>query len=414
MSSPRKHSLLAACCVLLAAVVVATVVDPSSTNAVSRRSKLQKTVQITHGNGPSTNAVISGDRRWARAIAFESEASNLVRGDTNGLKDVFVVRRRGRFDNRGQMWKPGKVRLLSRKRGGRPANGASWAPAISGGFDTAPKCVAFLSDASNLVSRDRNAVSDAFVSNISTGGPKRVSLPHGSESAQPTTQVTISADCRKVAFITGGRLYVASTRGRISARSVRTRGTAADPSFAVGRTNDLVFADTRGVEYVRNGTGRPRLVARGARNPAFNGVRTRVVAYEKYWGGHWQIAFHPLGRRQHFASINHGHFGNADSRNPMIANSGKYVTFETDASNLGVNSSGRIGDSNGQPDTYLYTDNRKITLVQSVKEKAVPLNGGGRNPSMNFYANYVVFDSPAPMNAAEGPHQIFMRYLGPV
>ena len=42
------------------------------------------------------------------------------------------------------------------------------------------------------------------------------------------------------------------------------------------------------------------------------------------------------------------------------------------------------------------------------------LHGGGRNPSMNFYANYVVFDSPAPMNAAEGPHQIFMRYLGPV
>jgi len=35
-------------------------------------------------NGPSTNAVISGDRRYARIIAFESEASDLVRGDTNG------------------------------------------------------------------------------------------------------------------------------------------------------------------------------------------------------------------------------------------------------------------------------------------------------------------------------------------
>jgi hypothetical protein len=414
MTPSRKHGLLAACCIFLAAVVAATVVDPSSTTAVSRRSKLQRTVQITHGNGPSTNAVISGDRRWARAIGFQSEASNLVRGDTNGLVDVFVVRRRGRFDNRGQMWKPGKVRLLSRGRGGGPANGASFSPAISGGFDVGPKCVAFLSDASNLAARDRNGVTDAFLANISRGVPKRVSLPGGAESRQPTTQVTVSADCRKVAFVTGGRLYVASTRGRISPRRVRVRGIAADPSFAVGRTDDLVFADRRGVEYVRNGRGRPRLVARGARNPAFNGVRTRVVAYEKFWGGHWQIAFHPLGRRQRFVSINHRHFGNADSRNPMIANSGKYVTFETDATNLGVNASGRTGDSNGRPDTYLYTDNRKITLVQSVKEKAVPLNGGGSNPAMNFYANYVVFDSPAPMNAAEGPHQIFMRYLGPV
>ena len=89
-------------------------------------------------------------------------------------------------------------------------------------------------------------------------------------------------------------------------------------------------------------------------------------------------------------------------------------TSGTVSFDLGVNASGRTGDSNGRPDTYLYTANRKITLVQSVKKKAVPLNGGGMNPSMNFYANYVVFDSPAPMNAAEGPHQIFMRYLGPV
>jgi hypothetical protein len=358
--------------------------------------------------------VISGDRRWARAIAFESEASDLVRGDSNGMKDVFVVRRAGRFDNRGQMWKPGKIRRVSRSRTGGAANGPSYSPAISGGFDVGPKCVAYLSDASNLVSGDGNGVTDAFVSSISRGTPKRVSLPGRRESAQPTTQVAVSADCSKVAFVTGGRLYVTRTRGRVSPHHVRSFGAAADPSFAVGRTNDLVFGDSRGAEYVRSGFGRPRLVGRGGRNPAFNGVRTRVVAYEKRRGGHWQIAFHALGSRQRFASVRHGHLGNADSRNAMIANSGKYVTFETDATNLGVNASGRTGDFNGRPDAYLYTDNRKLTLVQSVKQKAVPLNGGGRNPSMNFYANYVVFDSPAPMNAADGPHQIFMRYLGPV
>ena len=41
-------------------------------------------------DGPSTNAVISSDRRYARLIAFESEATNLVAGDTNGYPDVFV------------------------------------------------------------------------------------------------------------------------------------------------------------------------------------------------------------------------------------------------------------------------------------------------------------------------------------
>jgi hypothetical protein len=406
MSLLRNIALLAACA---AALVAAS----AGTTSASSRARLQKTVQITHGNGPSSHAVISGDRRWARAIAFESDASNLVR-DTNGRKDVFAVRRAGHFDNRGQMWTPGKIRRISRSRTGGAANGPSYSPAISGGFDVGPRCVAFLSDASNLVGGDRNGATDAFVSSISRGTPKRVSLPHRRESAQPTTQVTVSADCSKVAFVTGGRLYVSRVRGRVSPHRVRSFGAAADPSFAVGRTNDLVFADRRGAEYVRNGFGRPRLVAAGGRNPVLNGVRNGVVAYEKRGAGHWQIAFHALGSRQRFASIRRGRLGNADSRNPMIGNSGKYVTFETDATNLGVNATGRIGDFNGRPDTYLYTDNRKLTLVQSVKEKAVPLNGGGRNPSMSFYANYVVFDSPAPMNAAQGAHQIFMRYLGPV
>ena len=392
---------------LLAIASAATIIGASAgTTDASSRARRQKTIQITHGEGASTHAVISGDRRWARAIAYEL--------DRDGTRNVFVVRRGGRFDNRGQLWKPGRIRRVSRSRTGGAANGPSYSPAIGGGFDVRPRCVAFLSDASNLVAGDRNGVTDAFVSSISRGTPKRVSLPGRRESAQATTQVGVSGDCSKVAFVTGGRLYVTRVRGRIKPHRVRSYGAAADPSFAVGRTNDLVFGDARGAEYVRNGFGRPRLVARGGRNPVLNGVRNRVVAYEKHRAGHWQIAFHALGSRQRYASIRHGHLGNANSRNPMIGNSGKYVTFETDATNLGVNSTGRIGDFNGRPDTYLYTDNRKLTLVQSVKEKAVPLNGGGRNPSMSFYANYVVFDSPAPMNAAEGQHQIFMRYLGPV
>src|SRR3982751_2014043 len=118
MSLLRNIALLAACA---AALVAAS----AGTTGASSRARLQKTVQITHGNRPSTHAVISGDRRWARAIAFESEASNLVR-------------RRGRFDNRGQMWRPGKVRRVSRSRRGGAANGPSYSPAIGGGFDVGP------------------------------------------------------------------------------------------------------------------------------------------------------------------------------------------------------------------------------------------------------------------------------------
>src|SRR3954462_13736703 len=131
MRPARQVALILACAGATAAACAPAL-------GVSRRARLQKTVQITHGNGPSTHAVISGDRRWARAIAFEADASNLVRGASNGLRDVFAVRRSGRFDTRGQMWKPGKIRRISRSRRGGAADGPSYSPAIGGGFDVGP------------------------------------------------------------------------------------------------------------------------------------------------------------------------------------------------------------------------------------------------------------------------------------
>src|ERR1041385_9359706 len=46
-------------------------------------------------NGVSRNASVSHDQRIARDIAYESDATNIVPGDTNGLTDVFVVHRAG-------------------------------------------------------------------------------------------------------------------------------------------------------------------------------------------------------------------------------------------------------------------------------------------------------------------------------
>jgi hypothetical protein len=363
-------------------------------------------------NGPSTNAVISNDKRYARVIAFESEASNLVSGDTNGVKDIFMVRRARPINNIGTPWRPGDTLLVSRTSTGQAANGPSFSPAVDGAFHRKPSCVAFLSAASNIVPGDTNGKVDAFVSRGPGGPPIRVSLPGGRQASSDTTAVAVSGGCSQIAFVTAGTLYV---RRGPSAREVRALAqNATDPSFSRGLRNDLVFAAPRGVFLSKGGTARPRLVGPGGRNPAYNDVKRQVVIYEKTVGGHVQVVYHDLGKREVVASAHGGSPGNGDSRNPSIGNSGYYMTFETDASNLGVNATGRVGDFNSKPDVYLYTNVRDMTLVQSVEEKAVPLPGGGVNPSMSFYANYIVFDAPAPLGNADGPHQVYMRYLGPV
>jgi hypothetical protein len=404
----RLASRAAVALALLAAAV------PATAHAAARE---QSTLLISHAldgglpNGASSHAVISNDKRYARVIAYESDASNLVAGDANGVKDVFAVKRRGPIGNDGAPWQIGSTVLISRTAGGEPANGPSYSPAVNGAFHHKPSCVAFLSQASNIVRGDTNWVADAFVKRIGGGKPRRVSLPGRRQSATATTQVAVSGDCKLIAFVNAGRLYVWK-HGRV--RRIRTAGGAADPSFSTGLRNDLVFGAGGGAYLVRNGTGRPKLVAPGGRNPAYNDIKRRVVAYEVSHGGSAQIGYRDLGRREQIISARGGSAGNRDSRAPVIGNSGYYVSFESDASNLGVNSLGRAGDFNGVADVYLYTDVRAITLVQSVQRKAEPVPGGGRNPSMSFYANYVVFDSPAPLSTRNGGHQIYMRYLGPV
>src|SRR4051794_11641803 len=407
MSSRRLIPVFA---VLAATAAVAV---PSSEGSAARESA-QNTVLISRAmdggipNGPSTNAVISNDRRWARAFAYQSDASNLVPGDTNGATDVFVVRRDGVFGNDGTQWFPGSTILVSRGLGGAPANGPSWGPALDGSFRARPKCVAFLSAASNLVGGDTNGKVDAFVARLNGTGIRRVSLPGHRQSAADTTGVAVSGNCSRIAFVTGGTVYVKA------GKRVKPLGPGADPAFSTGQRQDLVYGGPSGVYLSKNGTSRPRLVAPDGRNPAYNDIKRHVVAYEKSSNGHTQVYFRDLGHPEHPASERNGGLGNGDSRNPVIGNSGYYIAFESDADNLGVNALRRPGDHNSTTDAYLYTDVRKLTLVQSVFEKAVPLSGGGYNPSMSFYANYILFDSPAPMGTPAGPHQVFMRYLGPL
>jgi hypothetical protein len=418
--SPKPSTTLRAA--IVASALLAALVAVGATGAAGARTgndvtaaRTQNTLLVSRTpggavpNGASTNPAISNDKRYVRAIAFESEASDLGPRDGNDVKDVYVVLRGNRANNKGTAWKPGRNILISRTRSGAPGNGSSYSPAIDGSFRTKPTCVGFLSTASNLVSGDTNGQADAFVKKISSGAVKRL-RPSGGQPRVPATAVAVSGDCKLIAFVQGGKLYV--SKGGRAAKRVSTPGTAADPAFSTGRRNDLVYGARGGVYLRKNGTGRARLVGRGGRNPVYNDIKRQTVAYEKKRGGHWQIAYHDLGKRERIISDFRGRLGNGDSRNPVIGNSGFYVTFESDASNLQTSAAGNSNDNNGAPDIFLYTDTRKITLLESVNTPGDQLPAGGKNPGMSFYANYIVFDTPARLSSGQGSRAIFMRYLG--
>ena len=406
MLTTRTLPLMALGALALAAPALA---DDPETHSAGRQVTTDLISRAADGgtpNGPSTHAVISGDRRYARLIAYESEASDLVRGDTNGQKDVFAIKRSGSVGNDGSPWKGGDSVLVSRGLDGTPADGRSFAASVSGDFRHSAKCVAFLSAATNLAAGDTNGKVDAFVVGDVGDDPKRVSpddIPADADS------VSVSGDCSRVSFTAGGKLYT-SVRGG-TAKAVSTSGPAKDVSYATADSVALVYGASRGVWLSSNGTSRGKLVAPGGRNPAMNDNKRRTLVYEKTVNGRTQIGYRDIGKRERIISRRNGRNGNKSSRNPTVANSGFFAIFESDASNLSISPANNAGDRNGRPDSYLFTDSRDITILESVEKNGVPLPGGGANPSMSFYANYFVFDSPAPLGG-QGTHQIFLRYVG--
>jgi hypothetical protein len=132
----------------------------------------------------SSGPDISGSGRF---VAFQSQATNLIGDDTNGVRDVFVRDRQ-----------EGTTVRLSVSSLGVQANAWSIAHAISGDG----RFVGFLSEATNLVIDDTNGVDDVFAHHLESSTTLRVSLESGGGQANGESRVSLalSSSGQYVAF----------------------------------------------------------------------------------------------------------------------------------------------------------------------------------------------------------------------
>ena len=135
-------------------------------------------------NNDSFLPTISEDGRF---VAFESEATNLVAGDTNGFDDVFHHDRQTGTT----------TRISVRTTGTLQSNEDSFEAAISGDG----RFVAFLSFASNLVPGDTNGEGDVFLHDTQATITTRMSVGASGEQGNDfSCNPAISHDGRVVGF----------------------------------------------------------------------------------------------------------------------------------------------------------------------------------------------------------------------
>ena len=119
-------------------------------------------------------------------IAFDSNLSNLVAGDTNNTTDVFI-----------KDLATGTVTRISVDGAGAQLNGGSAAPV----FSPDGSKIAFYSDATNLVAGDTNGVGDIFVKDLATGAVTRASLDaNGGQANASTFGLVFSPDGSRIMF----------------------------------------------------------------------------------------------------------------------------------------------------------------------------------------------------------------------
>ena len=323
---------------------------------VTKRVSVWGTFGGGQANGWSGSPAISGDGRY---VAFQSDASNLVAGDTNTCPwfytgggstdpgtcpDIFVHDRDTDGDRIFDEFAAIATERVSVSSTGEQGDGPSyWRPAISADG----RYVAFTSQANNLAPDDTPAQwpehdGDVFVHDRQTGTTTLVSFRvQGGQCLVPDSYPTITPDGRYVSFDSDCRCganpadYWPADSILVYDRETgaSTCASVPDPSTGELHSNEMskqsdISADGRYVAFVSWGSN---LV------PGDTNSQTDVFVHDLQTGRTSRVSVNSAGNQ-----------ANSEQEKPAISADGRYVAFSSYAPNL------MPGDTNNTGDVFVH------------------------------------------------------------
>jgi Mg-chelatase subunit ChlD len=322
-------------------------------------SRVSVASDATQANGSSEDPTISPDGRF---VAFRSAASNLVAGDTNNKYDIFVHDRQ-----------TGTTTRVSVTNSGAQATGASDSPVVA--RDGA--AVVFRSFASNLVSGDTNGETDIFVRDLVAGSTTRVSVSSsGAQGNAGTDGPTISDDGRYVAFDSVATTLVAGDTNAVSDVFLhdRSTGTTSRVSLAAGGTQ----ANGASWEASLDADGGVLAFQSAASNLVTGDTNAKDDAFVV------TVASGAIVR----ASVgDDGSQSNNHAGEVSLSADGSLLAFYSTASNLVA------GDTNGKGDVFVRDLVNATTTRWSLATDGTQANDRSTNPTIAGAGHTVAFHS---------------------
>jgi len=336
-------------------------------------------------NGRSFYSSVSDNGRY---VAFESNASDLVSDDTNGLWDIFL------YDNQTD-----STTLISRNTLGLPANGDSRIPSMSadGIF------IVYTSAATDLVGTDTNGANDVFLYEIATSITTRVSIDSDQIQAEGDSFLFSNA------ISNNGRYVVFDSQAS---------------NLVAGDTNalkDIFRHDTQTGETIRINVSSSGVEANGFSGATFtdmsaDGNKVSFVSIADNLAPNDTNAQYDVFVRDISAGTttrvsvgNGGIEGNNTSCCSSISNDGRYSVFNSTATNFFT------GDSNNNYDVFLRDTVSNTTTLISVSSSGVQGDGLNSSPFISGDGRFISYPSNALNLVANGavlnPNAAFLPYL---
>ena len=335
-------------------------------------------------------------------VAFQSDATDLVAGGSNGSMHIFVRDRQ-----------TGTTTQVSVDSAGNETLNPSRVPSISGdGMH-----VAFESDANlDLVAGDTNPFSDIFVRDLLAVTTTLVSVDStGAQDLGPSVSPSVSSDGRYVAFQSEADLVLPDnglidifvhdrdddedgtydevgsvSTVRVSVDAAGSQGDDHSYSPSISSDGRYVAFESRSTNLVPGGSSGLIHIFVHDRDADDDGIYDEVGGISTV-----QVSVDAAGTE-----------GDAGSSAPSISADGRYVAFASSATNLVPGgSSGLIhifvhdrdadGDGIYDDEDGSY-DPGEVSIVQvSVDSNGVEGNGNSNNPSMSADGKSVIFESDA-------------------
>jgi S-layer family protein/WD40 repeat protein len=310
-------------------------------------------------NGYSRDADISADGRF---VVFWSGASNLVAGDTNEWEDLFV-----------RDIQTGETTRISVSTSGTQADNGSYYPAISGDG----RFVAFMSDATNLVSGDTNGFSDIFLRDRQTNTTTRVSVSSNGTQANDISDsyAAISRDGRFIAFNSDATNLVAGDTNNASDVFVRDCQTG---------VAERISLDSNEVQ-ANGGSSNPSISADG-RFVAFSSSATNLVSGDTNASPDIFIRDRVAGVTTRVSLNSSGLEADRGAHDPAISSDGRYVTFSSVATNL------LDEEPYGYDHVYLHDRQTGATTLVSIQSDGYQMVGWSTMPDISSDGRYIAFE----------------------